>query len=306
MESKRDILNRLRKERNAVILAHYYQESEIQDVADILGDSLALAQAAKKTDADVILFCGVHFMAETAKILNPNKTVIIPDMKAGCSLADSAPPDKFRQWVDSHPGHTVISYINCSAEVKAMSDIICTSSNAMKIINSLPKDTKICFAPDKYLGNYIMKQTGRTMELWNGSCQVHEIFSEIAVVNLLNAHPDAEVLAHPECPENILAYADFIGSTTGILNRAISSPKSEFIILTEPGIIHQIQLKAPDKKYYAVPNLDGCSCNDCPHMKLNTIDKMIAALETLQPEILMNESLRLRALVPLERMLELS
>jgi quinolinate synthase len=306
MESKIEKLNRLKKERNAVILAHYYQDAIIQDVADVLGDSLALAQAARKAEADVILFCGVHFMAETAKILNPTKKVIIPDMNAGCSLADSAPADEFRNWIDAHPGHTVISYINCSADVKAMSDIICTSSNAMKIVNSLPQDEKICFAPDKYLGSYIMKQTGRKMELWNGSCQVHELFSEIAIVNLMNEHPEAEVLAHPECPENILNYADYIGSTTGILNHAVGSDKSEFIILTEPGIIHQIELKAPDKKYYAVPNLDGCSCNDCPHMKLNTIDKMIAALENLGPEIIMNEELRLRALKPLERMLELS
>jgi len=306
MEGKLEKLNRLRKERNAVILAHYYQDAEIQDVADYLGDSLALAQAAKATDADVILFCGVHFMAETAKILNPTKTVILPDLNAGCSLADAAPKDEFRKWVDAHPDHTVISYINCSADVKSMSDIICTSSNAMKIVNSLPADAKICFAPDKYLGSYISKQTGRDMVLWDGSCQVHVIFSELEVINLMNKYPEAEVLAHPECPENILNYADYIGSTTGILNRAVESNKKDFIILTEPGIIHQIKLKAPEKNYYAVPNLEGCSCNDCPYMKLNTIDKMIAALEHLQPEILMDEDLRLRALKPLERMLELS
>lgn len=306
MKEKIARLNELKKERNAVILAHYYQDSVIQDVADFLGDSLALAQAAKKVDAEVILFCGVHFMAETAKILNPTKTVIIPDMNAGCSLADSAPAGPFREWVESHPDHTVISYINCSAEVKALSDIICTSSNAMKIVNSLRKDQKICFAPDKYLGAYIMKQTGRPMELWNGSCQVHEMFSELEVINLSSKYPLAEILAHPECPENILNYADYIGSTTGILNYAVDSDKDEFIILTEPGIIHQLEVHAPDKKYHTVPNLNGCACNDCPHMKLNTIDKMIEALETLQPQIIMDETLRQRALIPLERMLSLS
>ncbi len=306
METKIEKLNRLRKERNAVILAHYYQEAEIQDVADFLGDSLALAQAAKKTDADVILFCGVHFMAETAKILNPTKTVLIPDKEAGCSLADSAPPDKFKAWVDAHPDHTVISYINCSADVKAMSDIIVTSSNAQKIIESLPEDEKICFAPDKYLGSYIIKQTGRNMELWDGSCEVHEQFSEIELINLTSKFPDAEILAHPECPQQLLNYADFVGSTTGIIKRALQSDKNEFIILTEPGVIHQIELQAPNKKYYTVPNLDGCNCNNCPYMKLNTIDKMIAALENLEPEINMDEELRLKALKPLEKMLELS
>ena len=306
METKIEKLNRLRKERNAVILAHYYQEAEIQDVADFLGDSLALAQAAKKTDAAVILFCGVHFMAETAKILNPTKTVLIPDKEAGCSLADSAPPDKFKAWVDAHPDHTVISYINCSADVKAMSDIIVTSSNAQKIIESLPEDEKICFAPDKYLGSYIMKQTDRNMELWDGSCEVHEQFSEIELINLTNKFPNAEILAHPECPQQLLNYADFVGSTTGIIKRALQSDKNEFIILTEPGVIHQIELKAPDKKYYTVPNLDGCNCNNCPYMKLNTIDKMIAALENLEPEIIMDEELRLKALKPLEKMLQLS
>ena len=306
MINKTDKLNALKKDRNAVILAHYYQNADIQDTADFLGDSLALAQAAKKTDADVILFCGVHFMAETAKILNPTKTVIIPDLNAGCSLADSAPADSFRQWVEAHPGHTVISYINCSAEVKAMSDIICTSSNAMKIVKSIPESEKICFAPDKYLGSYIIKQTGRDMVLWNGSCQVHELFSELEVIKLMKLHSEAKVLAHPECPENILNYADYIGSTTGIIDYALSKNDKEYIILTEPGIIHQLEKYAPDKRYYSVPNLDGCSCNDCPHMKLNTIDKMISALESLKPEIVMPEALRLRALKPLERMLELS
>ena len=306
MESKVEKLNRLRKERNAIILAHFYQEAEIQDVADFIGDSLALAQVAKNTNADVILFCGVHFMAETAKILNPNKIVLIPDIDAGCSLADAAPPDKFKKWVKKHSDHTVISYINCTADVKAMSDIIVTSSNAVKIVNSLPSDEKICFAPDKYLGSYVSKQTGRNMVLWDGSCEVHEQFSEIELINLMNKHPEAAVLAHPECPQSLLDYADFVGSTTGILNYATKSKKKEFIIMTEPSIIHQIELKAPDKKYYSVPNLDGCTCNNCPYMKLNTIVKMIAALENLEPRIEMDETTRLQALKPLERMLELS
>lgn len=301
-----DKLKKLKKERNAVILAHYYQNADIQDVADFMGDSLALSQEAKKVAADVILFCGVHFMAETAKILNPTKTVLIPDKDAGCSLADNAPPDQFREWVEAHPGHVVISYINCSAEVKAMSDIICTSSNAHKIVNSVPADTPICFAPDKYLGSYLSKKLNRDMVLWNGSCQVHEIFSESEVINLMSRYPEAAVLAHPECPDNILAYADFIGSTTAIIQEATKIPQNDVIILTEPGIIHQLKKKAPNKNYIPVPSLEGCACNECPYMKLNTIQKMVVALETMQPEIIMDESLRLRALKPLERMLELS
>lgn len=299
-------LNKLKKERNAVILAHYYQDPTIQDVADFMGDSLALAQAAKNTDADVILFCGVHFMAETAKILNPDKIVLVPDMEAGCSLADSAPADEFRAWVDAHKGHTVVSYINCSAEVKAMSDIICTSSNAEKIIASIPTDKQICFAPDKYLGRYIAKKTGREMVIWNGSCQVHEIFSETEVINLTHKYPDAQVLAHPECPENILAYADFVGSTTSIINESVTNPAKQFIILTEPGVIHQMKKAAPDKEFIPVGSITGCACNECPYMRLNTIEKMINALETLQPQIIMKDELMKKALLPLERMLELS
>jgi quinolinate synthase len=301
-----DRLQELKKQRNAVILAHYYQDPIIQDVADFMGDSLALAQAAKKTDADVISFCGVHFMSETAKILNPTKIVVIPDMKAGCSLADSAPKERFKAWVDAHPGHTVISYINCSSDVKAMSDIICTSSNAEKIVKSVPLNTPICFAPDKYLGRFLIKKTGRDMVLWDGSCQVHEIFSEKEVINLTHKYPDAIVLAHPECPENILAYADVIGSTTTIIHEAVTRQEKKFIILTEPGVIHQMQKLAPDKEFIPVGSLNGCACNECPYMRLNTIEKMISALETLQPEITMNDNLRLRALKPLERMLELS
>lgn len=299
-------LNRLKKDRNAVILAHYYQDETIQDAADFLGDSLALAQQAKKTTADIILFCGVHFMAETAKILNPQRTVLIPDVNAGCSLADSAPAGKFREWVEAHSGHVVISYINCSAEVKALSDIICTSSNAVKIVDSVPHDKKICFAPDKYLGAHVMKKTGRDMVLWDGSCQVHEIFSEQELIGLMGKYPEARVLAHPECRQNILDYADFIGSTKAIIDFAAASEHKEFIIATEPGIIHEMKKKAPGKKFYPLPSLDGCSCNMCPHMRLNTIDKMIDALETLSPEIILPDELIRKALLPIERMLELS
>jgi len=306
MIDKIDRLLELKQQRNAVILAHYYQDSEIQDVADFLGDSLALAQAAKKTDADVILFCGVHFMAETAKILNPSKIVVIPDINAGCSLADSAPEEPFRKWIEENPVSVVISYINCSAVVKSLSDLICTSSNAEKIIQSVPSDKEILFAPDRYLGGYLVKKTGRKMKLWNGSCQVHEIFSELELINLMNKHPEAYILAHPECPENILDYADYIGSTNGIINFAVNSDKKEFIIATEPGVIHQIQKLTEGKTFYTAPNMEGCSCNECPHMRLNTIDKMIYALENLSPEIILPEEIRMKALVPLERMLELS
>jgi quinolinate synthase len=299
-------IQKLKAQRNAVILAHYYQDPDIQDVADFMGDSLALAQYAKKTDADVILFCGVHFMCETAKILNPEKTVILPDLEAGCSLADSAPTEKFRAWLDANPDHTVISYINCSADVKGMSDIICTSSNAEKIINSLPQDEKIIFAPDKFLGGYLNKKTGRNMLLWDGSCQVHEIFSEKELVKLKVRYPNSKVLAHPECDENILLHADFIGSTTAIINYAKTSKEEEFIIATESGVIHQMQKQNPQKRFIPLPSNDGCACNECPHMRLNTLEKMVNALETLSPQIYMSEDKRLAALKPLERMLELS
>lgn len=299
-------IKELKKERNAIILAHYYQDPYIQDIADFMGDSLALAQRAQQVQEEVILFCGVHFMAETAKILNPTKTVIIPDMDAGCSLADSAPKDKFKEWVDAHPNHVVISYINCNSYVKAMSDIICTSSNAMDIVASVPEDKPLLFAPDRYLGNYIMKQTGRKMELWDGSCQVHEIFSENEVINLSNQYPDAYILAHPECPESILDYADFIGSTSKIIKKAKESDYKQFIVLTETGIIHEMKKQAPEKEFIPVPSLNGCACNECPHMRKNTLDKMISALENLQPEIVMDEELRKAAYKPLERMLEIS
>lgn len=306
MKEKIEIINRLKKERNAVILAHYYQEPLIQDIADFLGDSLQLAQQAKKTNADVILFCGVHFMAETAKILNPDRIVIIPDLEAGCSLADSAPADRFQEWTEKFTGHTVISYINCSAAVKALSDIICTSSNAVKIVNSLPKDTPICFAPDKYLGAFVQKKTGRDMVLWDGTCQVHEQFSELELINLIKTHNDAVILAHPECPENILNYADFIGSTTSIISYAVNDSRKKFVIATEPGIIHQLEKMSPEKQFFPLPGLNGCSCNECPYMRLNTLDKMIAALETLSPRIELPEEIRIKAQKPLERMLELS
>ena len=296
----------LKQQRNAVILAHYYQDPDIQDVADFMGDSLALAQYAKKTEADVILFCGVHFMCETAKILNPEKIVILPDLDAGCSLADSAPTEKFRAWLDANPDHTVISYINCSTDVKGMSDIICTSSNAEKIINSLPQDEKIIFAPDKFLGGYLNKKTGRDMLLWNGSCQVHEIFSEKELVKLKTRYSKAKVLAQPECDENILQLAAYIGSTTAIINFAKDSKEEEFIIATEPGVIHQMQKQNPEKRFIPLPSNDGCACNECPHMRLNTLEKMVNALETLSPQIHMSEDKRLAALKPLEKMLELS
>ena len=306
LETQIDKLLELKKKRNAVILAHYYQEPEIQDVADFKGDSLALAQAAKSTDADVILFCGVKFMAETAKILNPEKRVVIPDMEAGCSLEASAPPEDFREWVESHPDSTVISYINCSTDVKAMSDLICTSSNADKIVESVPQDKKILFAPDKYLGSYLIQTTGRNMELWDGTCEVHEVFSEQEVIKLMNQYPNAKVLAHPECPENIRDYADFVGSTSKIIKYAKEHDDKDYIILTEPGIIHEMKKQAPDKNFIPVPSMEGCACNVCPYMKLNTIPKMISALENMEPEITLDESLREKALQPLERMLEIS
>lgn len=303
METLIDKLNRLKKERNAVILAHFYQAPEIQDAADVLGDSLALAEAAKKTSADVILFCGVHFMAETANILNPDKITLLPDLEAGCSLADAAPKEDFLAWKREHPDAVFVSYINCSAEVKAASDIICTSSNAERVIASIPPDKKICFAPDKYLGRFLAKKTGRDMILWNGSCQVHELFSETELVRIIGENPDALVLAHPECPENILDYADYVGSTTGIIRFAKECDFEKFIILTETGVIHQMKRAAPEKQFIVVPNLDGCSCNDCPHMKRNTLEKMVAALENLSPRIELPEELRKKALLPLERML---
>lgn len=305
-EEKIEKIRQLKKERNAIILAHYYQEGDIQDIADFVGDSLALSQRATQVQEDVILFCGVHFMAETAKILNPNKKVVIPDLEAGCSLANSAKPEEFRQWIEQYPGSVVVTYINSTAEIKAMSDIICTSSNAVKVVQSIPEDKKVLFAPDKFLGAFVRQATGRDLILWNGTCIVHEMFSEEKVIELTNQHPDAVVLAHPECPTNILKYAHYIGSTTKIIDKAVNSQEHKFIILTEPGVIHEMKKRAPYKTYIEVPNLNGCSCNECPYMRLNTLDKIIKSLETLQPEITLPEDLRLRALVPIQRMLEIS
>ena len=300
-----DTIQELKEKHNAVILAHYYQEPEIQDMADFVGDSLELSRKAAGTDADVILFCGVHFMAETAKIVNPEKTVIIPDMDAGCSLADSAPAKPFKKWVEAHPDHVVVSYINCSAEVKALSDIICTSANAKKVVESIPKDKKILFAPDRFLGKYVMKETGRDMVLWKGSCQVHEIFSEKALIKLKVEYPEAKVLAHPECDENILVHSDFIGSTSALINYVNNSKDKQHIIGTEPGVIHQMQKHNPEKQFFALPNQEGCACNECPHMRLNTMEKIVDTLKNLKNEITLDEDVRVRALKPLNRMLEI-
>ena len=299
-------IERLKKEKNAVILAHYYQEPDIQDVADFIGDSLALAQKAQSTTADIIVFAGVHFMAETAKILNPNKKVLLPDLKAGCSLADSAPADLFKKFKEQYPDHLVITYINCSAGMKALSDIICTSSNAQAIINSLPKEQKIIFAPDKNLGAYLIKKTGRDMVLWNGACIVHEIFSREKITKLKMRHPNAKVIAHPECEEPVLELADFIGSTSGLLKYSKENPATEFIVATESGIIHQMQLQAPLKTFIPAPPDNSCACNDCPFMKLNTLEKLYLCMEYEEPEIIMDENLRIASKKPIERMLEIS
>lgn len=299
-------INKLKKEKNAIILAHYYQDADIQDIADYIGDSLGLSQEAAKTDADIIVFAGVHFMAETAKILSPNKKVLLPDLRAGCSLADSCPADKFAEFKKLHPDHLVISYINCSADLKTLTDIVCTSTNAVQIVQSLPKDQKIIFAPDKNLGAYINKLTGRNMVLWNGACMVHEIFSLEKIVKLKNQHPGAVLLAHPECEANLLEIADYIGSTTGILNYATKSSAKEFIVATEAGIIHQMQLKNPDKSFIPAPPNNSCACNDCPHMKLNTLEKLYNCLKYEQPEILLSDDLIEKAKKPILKMLELS
>jgi quinolinate synthase len=296
----------LKKEKNAIILAHYYQEPDIQDVADYIGDSLGLAQQAEKTDADMIVFAGVHFMAETAKILNPGKKVLLPDLKAGCSLADSAPADRFRAFRERYPEHIVISYVNCSAEIKALSDIICTSSNAEKIVQSLPVDQKIIFAPDRNLGAYLVKKTGRDMVLWNGACMVHEIFSLEKITKLKIRHPKAKLIAHPECEEAVLRLADYIGSTTGLLKFSQRDDAMEYIVATETGILHQMQLASPQKTFIPAPPTNHCACNDCPHMKLNTLEKLYLCMKYEEPELVMDETLRLAARKPIERMLAIS
>ena len=299
-------INRLKQEKNAIVLAHYYQDADIQDVADYIGDSLGLAQQAEKTNASMIVFAGVHFMAETAKILNPDKKVVLPDLRAGCSLADSCPPKAFADFKAQHPDHVVVSYINCTAEIKAMSDIICTSSNAVSIVNSIPKDQKIIFAPDKNLGRYIIQKTGRDMVLWNGACMVHEIFSLEKITKLKAKHPDAKFIAHPECEEDVLKMADFIGSTTGLLNYTINSEDTIFIVATESGILHQMVKSSPGKTFIPAPPNNLCACNDCPHMKLNTLEKLYLCMQYEQPELEMDESLRIKALVPIRRMLDIS
>jgi len=299
-------INKLKKEKNAIILAHYYQDADIQDIADYIGDSLGLSQQAAKTNADIIVFAGVHFMAETAKILCPQKKVLLPDLNAGCSLADSCPADSFSAFKAQHPDHLVISYINCSAEIKALTDIICTSSNAEKIVESLPKQQKILFAPDKNLGAYIKKKTGRDMLLWDGSCMVHEIFSLEKITKLKNKHPEAKLIAHPECEAALLDIADYIGSTTGLLSYVKKSDSREFIVATETGILHQMQKSCPDKTFIPAPPNNTCACNDCPHMKLNTLEKLYNCLKFEQPEILMNKDLIEKAKKPIVRMLELS
>lgn len=300
-------IKRLRREKNAVIMAHYYQTGDLQDIADMVGDSLALAQYTAKTEADIIVLCGVHFMGETAKILSPQKKVLVPDIEAGCSLADSCPADEFERFVKAHPDHTVVSYVNTTAAVKAHTDIVVTSTNAKKIIDSLPLDAKIIFAPDRNLGNYINSVTGRNMLLWDGACHVHEQFSVESLVELKKAHPKAKVLAHPECKNVVLMLADFVGSTQALLNYATNSQDTEFLVATESGIIHQMQKQNPNKVFVPVPPVDStCGCNDCKYMRLNSLEKLYLCLKTEQPEILVDEALRVKAVKPIERMLELS
>ena len=299
-------IEKLKKEKNAIILAHYYQEPDIQDAADFIGDSLGLSQQAAKTRADIIVFAGVHFMAETAKILSPQKKVLLPDLMAGCSLADSCPADKFLEFKKQHPDHLVITYVNCSAEIKALSDIICTSTNAQKIVETLPEEQKIIFAPDKNLGKYIEKQTGRKMVLWDGSCMVHEIFSLKKIIQLKELHPKAKFIAHPECETAVLELADYIGSTTGLLNYTKKDTSKEFIVATESGIIYQMQKTSPDKTFIPAPPNNSCACNDCPHMKLNTLEKLYTCLRDEKPEIVMDSSLILKAEKPIRKMLEIS
>ena len=296
----------LKKEKNAVILAHYYQDSDIQDIADYIGDSLGLAQEAAKTQADIIVFAGVHFMAETAKLLNPTKKVLMPDFRAGCSLSDSCPPDEFRKFREAHPDHVVISYINCSAAIKAQTDIICTSSNAIKVVESVPKDKPILFAPDKNLGAWVAKKTGRNLLLWDGACMVHEIFSLEKITKLKALHPQSLFIAHPECEESVLKLADYIGSTTGLLKFTKENPATTFIVGTESGILHQMQKSSPGKTFIPAPPNNNCACNDCPHMKLNTLEKVYLCLKHELPEVQIDPFLFNDALKPLQRMLEIS
>jgi len=300
-------INKLKKEKNAVIMAHYYQTGDIQDIADHVGDSLALAQWASKTDADIIVLCGVHFMGETAKILSPTKKVLIPDMNAGCSLADSCPADEFETFTKAHPDHTVISYVNTTAAVKALTDVVVTSTNARKIVDSFPKDAKLIFGPDRNLGNYINSVTGRSMLLWDGACHVHEQFSVEKLVKLKSEHPGALILAHPECKKTVLLMADFIGSTQALLNYATDSENTSFLVATESGILHEMQKRNPDKEFIPVPPNDStCACNECNFMRLNTLEKLYNCLLNETPEILIDEELRIKAVKPILRMLEMS
>lgn len=299
-------INRLKKEKNAIILAHYYQDGDIQDIADYIGDSLGLSQQAAKTDADVIVFAGVHFMAETAKILSPQKKVLLPDLKAGCSLADSCPAPIFKKFKEKHPDHLVVSYINCTAELKTLTDIVCTSTNAVQIIESIPKDQPIIFAPDKNLGAYLIKKTGRDMLLWNGACMVHEIFSYEKIVKLRTRHPNAKFIAHPECEAHILDMADYIGSTTGLLKYTMKSDATEFIVATEAGILHQMEKSSPHKTFIPAPPNNTCACNDCPHMKLNTLEKLYICMKYEQPEIILPQWIIEQGRAPIDRMLEIS
>ncbi len=305
-EALPEAIAELKKEKNAIILAHYYQDAAIQDVADVIGDSLELARQAARTEADVIAFCGVHFMAETAKILNPQKIVVLPDLEAGCSLADACPAEAFAAFRAQHPDHFVMSYINCSAAVKAQSDLICTSSNAVHLVQQLPKERPILFAPDENLGRWVARMSGRDLTLWPGSCIVHETFSEEALLRLKLEHPEAEVIAHPECQPQLLDLADFIGSTSRLLQRVQTSSATTFLVLTEPGILHQMQQRAPEKTFVPVPGVDGCSCNLCPYMRLNTLEKLWQCLQTLEPRIELEEDLRVKALAPIQRMLAMS
>ena len=309
MEKKELIeqINILRKEKNAIILAHYYQEADIQDIADFVGDSLALAQWAATTSADMIVLCGVHFMGETAKILSPTKKVVIPDIKASCSLAESCPADEFEKFINNHPDHTVVSYVNTTAAVKALTDIVVTSTNAKQIIESLPEDEKIIFGPDKNLGDYINKQTGRNMLLWDGACHVHEQFSLEKILQLKKENPDAEILAHPECRKYILEIADHVGSTSSILKYATSSANQKFIVATESGILHQMKIENPEKNFIPAPPEDStCACNDCFYMKMNTLEKLYSCLKNETPEITVEEGLRVKSVKSIERMLEIS
>lgn len=299
-------INRMKKEKNAIILAHYYQDSEIQDIADYIGDSLGLSQQAAKTEADIIVFAGVHFMAETAKMLSPHKKVLLPDLKAGCSLADSCPPALFKKFKEKYPDHTVVSYINCTAELKTLTDICCTSTNAVQIIESIPKDQPIIFAPDKNLGAYLVKKTGRDMILWNGACMVHEIFSHEKIVKLKTRHPEAKFIAHPECETHILEMADYIGSTTGLLNYTIKNEATSFIVATESGILHQMQKASPEKTFIPAPPTNNCACNDCPHMKLNTLEKLYLCMKYELPEVLLEDWIIEKGRASIDRMLDIS